>query len=162
MPFTLQDPASGLFWTSGIFGRVQLGATPNVYTLEGSYIKNTETGNYVNHRADLLHEGGEPEEFVFAEDGTITSQDKAVISGSFLHLMGGEPTRWVKVEEVEVDDVPISRASALIEEALNASKKTCECECDPCTCLAKEPEPEPETEPETEATQEETIVSPSQ
>jgi hypothetical protein len=160
MPFTLQDPSSGLFWTSGIFGRVQLGTTPNTYVLEDSYIKNIETGNYVNHRADLLHEGGEPEEFLFSADGTITSQDKAVISGSFLHLMGGEPTRWVKVEEVEVDDVPISRASALIEEALNASKKTCECECDPCTCLAKEPEPEPETE--TEATQEETIVSSSQ
>jgi hypothetical protein len=137
MPFTLQDPSSGLFWTSGIFGRVQLGTTPNTYVLEGSYIKNTETGNYVNHRADLLHEGGEPEEFVFAEDGTITSQDKAVISGSFLHLMGGEPTQWVKAEEAE-DDVPVPRATALIEEALNASKKTCECEtceCDPCECV---------------------------
>ena len=55
MPFTLQDPVSGLFWTSGIFGRVQLGTTPKVYTLEGSYIKNTETGNYVNHRAELFH-----------------------------------------------------------------------------------------------------------
>jgi len=137
MPFTLQDPTSGLFWTSGIFGRVQLGTTPNIYVLEGSYIKNTESGNYVNHVADLLHEGGEPEEFVFGADGIITSQDKAVISGSFLHLMGGEPTRWVKVEEAD-DDVPVPRASALIEEALNASAKCpcdCEtCECDPCTC----------------------------
>ena len=137
MPFTLQDPSSGLFWTSGIFGRVQLGNTPNTYVLEGSYIKNVETGNYVNHRGDLLHEGGESEEFVFGTDGTITSQDKAVIAGQFVHLMGGEPTKWVKVDEVE-DDVPVPRASALIEEALNASKK-CECEtctCDPCTCDA--------------------------
>ena len=133
MPFTLQDPVSGLFWTSGIFGRVQLGTTPNVYTLEGSYIKNTETGNYVNHRADLLHEGGEPEEFLFGEDGTITSQDKAVIAAQFVHVMGGEPTKWVKVDEAE-DDVPVPRATALLEEALNASKKTCECACDPCTC----------------------------
>jgi len=141
MPFTLQDPSSGLFWTSGIFGRVQLGTTPNVYTLEGSYIKNVETGNYVNHRADLLHEGGEPEEFVFGEDGTITSQDKAVIASQFVHIMGGEPTRWVKVDEAE-DDVPVPRATALLEEALNASK-TCACEtcaCDPCTC----PKPTPE------------------
>jgi len=139
MPFTLQDPTSGLFWTSGIFGRVQLGATPNVYTLEGSYIKNVETGYYVNHRADLLHEGGEPEEFVFAEDGTITSQDKAVIAAQFVHIMGGEPTRWVKVDEAE-DDVPVPRATALLEEALNASK-TCECEtckCDPCECAKPE------------------------
>ena len=143
MPFTLQDPVSGLFWTSGIFGRVQLGTTPNVYTLEGSYIKNTETGNYVNHHADLLHEGGEPEEFVFGADGTITSQDKAVIAGAFLHIREGEPTKWVKVEEVEEEDVPVSRASALIEEALNAPKVcTCEtCTCDPCTCA----EPAPDT-----------------
>ena len=167
MPFTLQDPVSGLFWTSGIFGRVQLGTTPNVYTLEGSYIKNTETGNYVNHRADLLHEGGESEEFVFADDGTITSQGKAVIAGAFLHIMGGEPTRWVKVDEAEVDDVPVSRASALIEEALNATSKKCGCECgceggctgcacEGCECPkptepeAEEPEPEDE-EPEPEA-----------
>ena len=132
MPFTLQDPTSGLFWTSGIFGRVQLGTTPNVYTLDGSYIKNTETGNYVNHRADLLHEGGEPEEFVFGADGTIMSQDKAVIAGNFVHVGSSSGTSWVKVDEVEEDDVPISRASALIEEALNASKK---CECDPCECV---------------------------
>lgn len=144
MPFTLQDPVSGLFWTSGIFGRVQLGTTPNVYTLEGSYIKNTETGNYVNHSADLLHEGGESEEFFFSADGTITSQGKAVIAGAFVHLMGGEPTKWVKVDSAEADDVPVPRASALIEEALNASAKKCECEtceCDPCEC---EPEDEDE------------------
>ena len=105
-----------------------------MYTLEGSYIKNTETGNYVNHRADLLHEGGESEEFVFGADGTITSQGKAVIASQFVHIMGGEPTKWIKVDEV--DDVPVPRASALIEEALNASK-ACECEtceCDPCEC----------------------------
>jgi len=145
MPFTLQDPATGLFWTSGIFGRVQLGTTPNVYTLEGSYIKNTETGNYVNHRADLLHEGGEAEEFLFGEDGTITSQDKAVIAAQFVHIMGGEPTKWVKVDEAE-DDVPVPRATALLEEALNASK-TCECEkceCDPCECAAEPAPVEPE------------------
>lgn len=132
MPFTLQSPASGLFWTSGIFGRVQLGTTPNTYTLEGSFIRNTETGNYVNHRSDLLHEGAEPEEFEFHEDGTITSQGKAVIAGNFLHLRDAEPTRWVKIEDAD-DDVPVPRATALIEEALNASKK-CECGCDPCEC----------------------------
>jgi len=147
MPFTLQDPTSGLFWTSGLFGRVQLGTTPNTYILEGSYIKNVETGNYVNHRGDLLHEGGGLEEFVFAEDGTITSQDKVVISGNFVHLGSSSGTPWVKVDEAE-DDVPVPRASALIEEALNASKKCdCEtCECDPCEC----------------ATGEETLVSSSQ
>jgi hypothetical protein len=142
MPFTLQDPVSGLFWTSGIFGRVQLGTTPNTYVLEGSYIKNTETGNYVNHVADLLHEGGEPEEFVFGADGTITSQDKAVIAGAYVHIRVSAGTPWIKVEADEAeDDVPVPRASALIEEALNASKKKkCECEtceCDPCECAAE-------------------------
>jgi hypothetical protein len=155
MPFTLQDPASGLFWTSGIFGRVQLGTTPNVYTLEGSYIKNTETGNYVNHRADLLHEGGEPEEFEFNEDGTITSQDKAVIASQFVHIGVSSGTPWVKVVD-ETDDVPVPRASALIEEALNASSgKKCECdpcECDPCECAA-EAEPEAAQEEPVETAQ---------
>lgn len=155
MPFTLQDPASGLFWTSGIFGRVQLGVTPNTYVLDGSSIKNTETGNYVNHIADLLHEGGAPEEFTFEADGTITSQGKAVIAGSFVHVMTGEPTRWVKVEAAE-DDVPVSRASALIEEALNGSKACgCECgceggcegcACEGCDCPKAEAEEEEEAE----------------
>ena len=150
MPFTLQDPTSGLFWTSGIFGRVQLGTTPNVYTLEGSYIKNVETGNYVNHRADLLHEGGDPDEFLFAGDGTITSQDKAVIAAQFVHIGVSSGTPWVKVDEAEDDDVPVPRATALLEEALNASK-TCACEtcaCDPCTCPKPTPEEPTPEEPE--------------
>lgn len=137
MPFTLQHPDSGLFWTSGVFGRVQLGATPNLYTLEGSYIKNVETGNYVNHIAEILHEGGEPEEFVIGEDGVISSQGKVIISGSYLHLMGGEPTAWVKA-----DTAPVVRGTALLEEALKVPK-VCECEvceCDPCECAEEEEE----------------------
>jgi len=132
MTFTLKNPESGLFWSTGIFGRVQLGDVPNVYTLEGSYIKNVKTGNYVNHVADILHEGGEPEEFVIGDDGVISSQGKVVISGSYLHLMGGEPTSWVKV-----DEVPITRGDALLKEALK--KCECEsCECDPCECGSDE------------------------
>jgi hypothetical protein len=161
MPFTLQDPASGLFWSSGIFGRVQLGVTPNTYVLEGSSIKNVETGNYVNHRADLLHEGGEPEEFVFEADGTITTQGKSVTASQFVHVMDGEATKWVKTEDEAVeDDVPISRASALIEEALNASKACgCECgcaagcegcECKDCECPKAEPEAEDAPESDAE------------
>lgn len=159
MPFTLQDPASGLFWTTGLFGRVQLGATPNTYILEGKFIKNTETGNYVNHCAELLHEGGESEEFEFQADGTITSQGKAVIASTFVHVREGEPTKWVKSEEA--DDVPVNRASALIEEALNASKKCgCECGCEAgcegcacegCGCPKAKAEPEPVEEAAEEA-----------
>lgn len=134
MPFTLQHPETGLFWTSGIFGRVQLGSVPNVYTLEGSFIKNVNTGNYVNHMANILHEGGAGEAFVFGADGSITSQGQSVTAGTFVTI-GGEATKWVKVEEVE--DVPVARSAALIEEALN-SKKACPCECevgcDGCDC----------------------------
>jgi len=125
MPFTLQDPSSGLFWTSGLFGRVILGPTPNTYVLEGSYIKNAETGNYVTVRCDLLHEGGEPEEFEFRVDGTIASQGKVVLTGLFLSLTDAEGTSWVKVEETPAPHVPeaapVPRASALVEEALNAA-----------------------------------------
>ena len=120
MAFTLQDPESGLFWTTGIFGRVQLGSEPNTYTLEGSYIKNTATGLYVDHRAEILHEGGEPEEFVFGEDGVISSGGKTIGAGQFL-ILGTGAVPWVKTS--------VSRSSALLQEAL-------------------EPEAEPEAEPE--------------
>ena len=83
MAFTLQDHESGLFWTTGIFGRVQLGPVPNTYSLEGSYIKNTVTGLYVNHRAEILHEGGEPEEFMFGDDGVISSDGRPSGPGCF-------------------------------------------------------------------------------
>ena len=146
MSFTIQHPESGLFWTSGIFGRVQLGATPNVYTLEGSYIKNVNSGNYVNHVADILHEGGVPDEFVFADDGVIRTQGKTVSAGAFLHIMDGEDTKWVKVGAAAApveEDVPVTRAAALIEEALNATKECgckCgeDCECEDCECEAEE------------------------
>ena len=146
MPFTLQDPTSSLFWTTGIFGRVQLGPTPNTYVLEGSYIKNVDTGSYVNHRADLLHEGGEPEAFEFHADGTITSQGAAVIAAPFVHIMPGEPTKWIKI-----DEAPVTRASALLEEASKkcacgcACDGTCKgCACEGCDCPKAEPEAEPE------------------
>ena len=49
--------------------------------------------------------------------------------------VGGAATSWMIVREVpaevpaeEEEDVPVSRASALIEEALNA-RATCGCEC---------------------------------
>jgi hypothetical protein len=119
MAFTLQHPESGLFWTSGIFGRVQLGPVPNTYTLEGSYIKNTATGLYVNHRSEILHEGGEPEEFTFGDDGVISSEDKTIGSGQFL-ILGTGATAWVKT--------PVNRASALMEEALKPEPEAEEAE----------------------------------
>ena len=109
MAFTLQHPESGLFWTTGIFSRVQLGAVPNTYTLEGSYIKNMATGLYVNHRAEILHEGEEPAEFTFGEDGVISSDGKTIGAGQFL-ILGTGATAWVKTA--------VSRSSALLQEAL--------------------------------------------
>lgn len=128
MSFRIQDPESGLYWSSGIFGRVVLGSTPNTYVQEGAYIRNAETGNYVNHVADILHEGSAPDEFVFEADGSISTYGKGIVAGTFLHIREGEPSKWTKIEDVK-DDVPVSRASALIEEALNASTTKCGCEC---------------------------------
>lgn len=112
MSFTLQDPESGLFWASGIFGRVQLGSIPHTYVLEGLYIKNTKTGNYVNQRSYLLHEGGPADEYVFNEDGTITSQGKVVVASNFVRLDCSGGTAWIKTDE------SVPRASALVTEAL--------------------------------------------
>jgi len=119
MAFTLQHPESGLFWTSGIFGRVQLGSEPNTYALEGAYIKNTVSGLYVNHRAEILHEGGEPEEFAFGDDGVISSEGKTVGAGQFL-ILGSGATVWVKV--------PVNRSSALLQEALKPEEAETESE----------------------------------
>jgi hypothetical protein len=95
----------------------------------------------VNHAADLLHEGGVPDEFIFADDGVISTQGKTVSAGTFLHVMDGEDTKWVKVEDAAPveEDVPVTRAAALIEEALNSTKECgckcgADCECEDCEC----------------------------
>jgi hypothetical protein len=145
MTFTLQDPDTGLYWTTGIFGRVQLGPVPNTYALEGSYIKNVKTGMYVNHRAEILHEGGEPEAFSFGEDGVISSEGKTIGAGQFL-ILGTGAVAWIKKE-----DVPVSRASALIEEALKPEvEEEPEVEVEPEVEEEPEVEVEPEVEPEEE------------
>ena len=136
MTFTLQHPDADLYWSTGIFSRVQLGPVPNTYVLEGSYIKNAETGMYVNHRCEILHEGGEPEEFAFGEDGVISSEGKTIGAGQFL-ILGTGAVAWVKKE-----DVPVSRASALIVEALKAEAAP--------EVEEEEPEVEEEEEPEVE------------
>lgn len=122
MSFTIQDPVSGLFWTTGIFGRVQLGANPNVYTRVGSRITNTITGNYVNHSADIIHEGGATEDFEFGDDGVITTQGKAIVGGEYIHIMEGEPTKWVFT--------PVLRAAALIAESMKEPEESSESEDD--------------------------------
>ena len=144
MTFTLQHPDAELYWSTGIFGRVQLGPVPNTYVLEGSYIKNAETGMYVNHRCEILHEGGEPEEFAFGEDGVISSEGKTIGAGQFL-ILGTGAVAWVKKE-----DVPVSRASALIEEALKAEAAPDVEEEEPEVEEEVEPEVEEEEEPEVE------------
>jgi hypothetical protein len=142
MTFTLQHPDADLYWSTGIFSRVQLGPVPNTYVLEGSYIKNAETGMYVNHRCEILHEGGEPEEFAFGEDGVISSEGKTIGAGQFL-ILGTGAVAWVKKE-----DVPVSRASALIVEALKAEAAP-EVEEEEPEVEEEEPEVE-EEEPEVE------------
>lgn len=107
MSFTIKHPDADLYWSNGIFGRVQLGTVPNVYMIEGRYIKNTATGNYVNHSWKILHEGGTPDEFEMGPGG-ISTNGQFVGSGQFLTL-GDDAVRWVRV--------PVSRAASLIAES---------------------------------------------
>ena len=119
MTFTLQHPDSGLYWSRGIFGRVELGAIPNVYVTEGNYIKNMITGSYVHHAMDLLHEGRGEEEFTF-ENGIISTNSKTVGNTGKWVTLGDSPVQWIM--NVQKEDVPVARSAALIEEALNAPK----------------------------------------
>jgi len=108
MAFTIKHPTSDLFWSSGLFGRIQLGNIPNIYTFDGSFIKNTKTNNYVNHRFNILHEDGIQQEFSMNDDGSIGFEDQFVGDGQFLSI-SSQPFYWVKT--------PITRGSALLEQS---------------------------------------------
>lgn len=132
MAFTLQDPESGLYWSKGIFGRVFLSINADEYEFDGSYIRNRVSRGYITNRFGLLHEGGGLSEFAFNEDGTITCDGLNVCSGTWVTLSPDTSTRWIKTKII--DDVPVSRSAALIEEALNAKCKCENCDCTECRC----------------------------
>jgi len=126
MPFSIQHPESGLFWNTDADSKLVLASTGAKYEHVGQMLQNVDSGLYVY--ASPLEERGMHGALVLfewdiQEDGTITSpyiEDALAPLGS---------SKWVVVEK-DGGDVPVSRASALIEEALNAK--------------AEAPEPEPE------------------
>jgi hypothetical protein len=129
MPFIIQDPESGLYWSKGLFGRVFLSVHADEYDFDGTYIKNYNTRGYLTNRFNVLHEGGGLSEFSFKDDGTILCDGLYVCNGTWVGVSPDVKTQWIKTDVVE--DVPVSRSAALIEAALNAK---CDCKCEDCDC----------------------------
>jgi hypothetical protein len=124
------------------------------------HIRNVDTGLYVRHSYWVLYEEplGQPEyDFKWTiEDSGLICNDYdgvyyAVPDGEYLKIQKEDMFGWTIINEnsaevpaevpaeEEEDDVPVSRASALIEEALNASASCgCDCGCGPdcqgCEC----------------------------
>jgi hypothetical protein len=138
MAFRIQHTDSGLFWGVNSNDRITLGDIhqSSVYDMscEG-HIKNVNTGKCLCKRKHHLVESehdGHATDFTFTinlEMGEVInfSQNLAIIydSGS-VDVSRSAPTRWTVVPfeaEAEVDDVPVARGAALIEEALNAAMK---------------------------------------
>ena len=93
------------------------------YTLiDGKFIQNKDTGLYLRHVRDLeVEEGG-----VFnSGDGDFMWQVKGGKVVSYHEVVCAGDVEGVTEEE----DVPVNRAAALIEEALNAKASGCGCDC---------------------------------
>jgi hypothetical protein len=121
MPFTIQHPVSGLFWNTDADSKIVLAPKGAKYERVDQLIQNVDSGLYVY--ASPLEERGMHGALVLfewdiQEDGTITSpyiEDALASLGS---------AKWVITVEKDDDDVPVNRASALIEEALNAKSES--------------------------------------
>ena len=150
MAFRIQHTDSGLFWGVNSNGRITLGDIyqSSVYDLScPEHIKNIKTGKCLckskQHLVESEHDGLATD-FNFAVNfgnGEIVNYAQnfdIIYNNGAVDISRSKPTQWsiVTVEaEPEVEDVPVARAAALIEEALNAA-----------------PEPEEEEEvPELEA-----------
>ena len=172
MAFKIQQPGTGLFWASG-GDRIRLASEGSNYEVDSAgHIRNVDTGTYIRHSywilmdVESLGSPGYDFEWTIEESGRIYNAydggHYVVPDGDSLRIIpvGGAVISWVIVPEVpaevpaepEEDDVPVLRASALIEEALNAKAASisdasglvessscgCECGCGPdcqgCEC----------------------------
>jgi hypothetical protein len=156
MSFKIQQPATGLYWTVDTENNVCLGSESSLYEKDDSgHIRNMNTGLYIRHNYWVLKESelDGPEydfEWTIEDSGRISTKFDGgyyvAPDGNTLKIIkdGFIPT-WKVIPEVDVpveEDVPVSRASALIEEALNAKAANpgcgCECGCGPdcqgCAC----------------------------
>lgn len=177
MSFNIRDPKTGLFWNTGSDQIIRLSEEATEYEIHDDFhVRNVKTGLCVRHFYYVLQESkhGQPEydfNWKIEESGNIHNifdGGHYVNIGDDSLMITKDPYAWqivrlgdvilgpktVVVDEDD-DDVPVSRASALIEEALNASKKCgCECGCEAgCEgCACEEgcvcPEPVPESTPE--------------
>mgnify|MGYP003331178665 CR=1 FL=1 len=115
--------------------------------VDDKWIFNDDSKLYLRNFADALKE----DTLVNKEDGDfwwVKSGDayvNVVNSSLTVHVDGGDE-----------EDVPVNRAAALIEEALNAKAKSCGCECGcgpdctgcECDCGCPKAAPAPPAEPE--------------
>ena len=156
MAFKIQQPGTGLFWASG-GDRIRLASEGSTYEIDPEgHIRDVSTGTYIRHHYFILVDALEVEypeydfEWTIEDSGRIYNEygggHYVIPDGDSLRItpVGGIATQWVIVRDVPVevpvevpaevpveeeDDVPVSRASALIEEALNAKASSCGCEC---------------------------------
>jgi len=95
------------------------GRSGDYILIDGKFIQNKDTGLYLRHVRDLEVEEG----------GVFNSGD-----GDFMwQVKGGKVVSYhdvVCAGDVEEEDVPVNRAAALIEAALNAKAAGCGCGCD--------------------------------
>lgn len=163
MSFKIQQSGSGLFWTVDSENKIRLRSEGSVYEKDDAgHIRNVNTGLYIRHYAYILFESelGSPDydfEWTIETTGAIRNEFDG---GCYVNSVGDDlkiektGLTWTIVPEVpapveavpevpaEAEDVPVSRASALIEEALNAKAANpgcgCECGCGPdcqgCAC----------------------------
>ena len=126
MAFTLQDPASGLFWSVGPDQRIVLSqGSPSTYENNNGVISNTATGRFVQSEGSVGASVNEKEysgpgyEFSWAvnSDGTISHWSVPVFIGPGADglTVASEPYVWSVVIPA-----PPSRAEALLAEAESA------------------------------------------
>lgn len=138
MAFRIQDPVTGLFWKMTDEGtRIKLKPDGDVYVqTDDGALQNQATGLYIVPACTPLNEARSPQAWTVAADGSLITGDAlyAVFSEPWESVVVGRgPRPWVLVPlvaapapvepepepESEDEDVPVTRGSALIEEALN-------------------------------------------
>ena len=156
----IRHPTSGLFWSvndarevsltkeGSVYVKTTCDVPPHLFHFDDntSHLKNTVTGKCVcridNKLVEADHAGIHNGLFEWTiVDGMIQNFQGPFVDGD-LSLVDKTEVQWNVADSFEEneDDVPVNRAAALIEEALNAQAE-----------LEEEPEvaePEPEVTPE--------------
>jgi len=139
MSFKIQQHGSGLFWGANVGDRIRLANEGSTYEIDSEgQIRNIDTGLYVRHSYWILSEAelvsaDNDFKWIIDDSGLIHNDYDGswyvIPEGGYLKIVKGDMYSWNIIKEVADEDVPVSRASALIEEALNAKAASCGCEC---------------------------------